>query len=207
MKRFYTFAAVVVLAILVFFGARYFQAEQQKNEVVIYLAVVGPLSTTRGEVMLNGVQIYLDEINSTVIGKRIQILKYDDENIVDVAGQKALEVAQDPNHPLIVLGHCGSDQSLRAGSVYKEYQIPAITASAPSPSVTEGNEWYFRVIIENDLQGHFIARYAKDVLGYNDISVIYVDNDYGGTLVAPAADRRRVICRGNPWTGCSCCGG
>lgn len=193
MKRTHIFIIAAVLAVLVFAGGKYYQSVQQKNQEVIYLAVVGPLSTTRGEVMLNGVQMYLDKINSTVNGRRIEVLQYDDENKVDLAGEKALEVAQDSRNPLIVLGHRGSDQSLKAGAIYKEYQIPAITASAPSPSVTEGNEWYFRVIIENNLQGHFISHYARDVLGYKNIAVIYQDNDYGGTLGRAALEQARAL--------------
>jgi branched-chain amino acid transport system substrate-binding protein len=193
MKRIYIFVTAGLVIVAAVFGIVYYRFAQQKNQDVIYLAVVGPLSTVRGEVMLNGAQMYLDEINSMVGGKRIEILGYDDENNVDIAEQKALEIAQDPRKPLIVLGHRGSDQSLRGGAVYKQYQIPAITASAPSPSVTKGNEWYFSAIIENTSQGHFIAHYAKDVLGYENITVIYQDNDYGGTLGRAVLEQARTL--------------
>ena len=102
MKRIHILVTVAVLVVIGYFGFRYYQSVQEKNRDVIYLAVVGPLSTTRGDVMLNGVQVYLDEINSTVNGKRIEIIPYDDQNDNDLAGQKALEVAQDPRNPLIV---------------------------------------------------------------------------------------------------------
>lgn len=171
---------IITLALL---GVVYFQEYQRsQGKDTIYLAVVGPINDIRGQVMVRGVEMYLDEINHTVNGKRVEIITFDDENNKDTAKLKAVEAAKDARNPLVVFGHRGSDQSLNAGQVYKEYGIPAITASAPSPSVTKDNEWYFRVIIENNLQGHFIARYAKDVLGYDTISVIYVDNDYGGTL-------------------------
>jgi branched-chain amino acid transport system substrate-binding protein len=84
--------------------------------------------------------------------------------------------------PLVVLGHRSSAASLTGGQVYKEYHIPAITGSAPATSTTKDNEWYFRVIIENESQGHFISEYVSQVMGYQNVSVIYASSEYGSTL-------------------------
>ena len=192
-KHFQKIVIAAILMLAAIFAVGYYRSMQQKDQNVIYLAVVGPLETTRGEAMVNGTQLYLDQINPTLNGKRIEILPYDDQNDVALAEQRAREIVQDPKSPLIVLGHRGSDQALKGGVIYKQYQIPAITASAPSPSVTKDNEWYFSVIIENTSQGHFIAEYARDVLKYENISVIYQDNDYGGTLGKAVLDQARKL--------------
>lgn len=182
MKNSYKYFAGMALTAIIVFAIIQIWSKQKAAEEVIYIAVAGPVTDTRGIVMLRGVEMYLNEIGNTVNGKRIEVIQFDDANDKNQSYLRAVEIADDPRKPLVVLGHRGSDQSVSAGEVYKEKHIPAITASAPSPSVTFENDWYFRVIVENNLQGHFVARYAKDVLGYDTISVIYQDNDYGGTL-------------------------
>jgi len=193
MKNSHKYFAGAALIAIVIFAVIQIWSKQKAAEEVIYIAVAGPITDTRGIVMLRGVEMYLDEIGNTVNGKRIEVLQFDDANDKNQSYLRAVEIADDPRKPLVVLGHRGSDQSISAGEVYKEKQIPAITASAPSPSVTLNNDWYFRVIVENNLQGHFVARYAKDILGFDTISVIYQDNDYGGTLGRAVLEEARRI--------------
>jgi branched-chain amino acid transport system substrate-binding protein len=105
----------------------------------------------------------------------------------------ANKVVDHPQKPLIVIGHRFSSVSTFAGPIYKENKIPAITASAPSPSVTEDNEWYFRVIIENNRQGHFVAHYIKEILKYETMTVIYQDSEYGRTLGKAAVEQAQKL--------------
>ncbi len=180
-KKLITIGIVVIAAsILVSCG---FYWNNQMNKEPIYIAVVGPMSGIRGEVMRQGVEIYLDEIgHKTASGQRIELLTFDDDNNGDLAAEKALEIATHPNAPLVVLGHRSSAASLRGGEVYKQYQVPAITGSAPATSTTKNNDWYFRVIIENESQGHFVTEYVSQVMGYQKISVIFASSEYGSTL-------------------------
>jgi branched-chain amino acid transport system substrate-binding protein len=141
------------------------------------------MSGIRGQVMRQGIEVYLDEIDhKTADGQRVELLQFDDENNGDLAAEKALEIATHPNAPLVVLGHRSSAASMRGGEVYKQYQVPAITGSAPATSTTKDNDWYFRVIIENESQGHFVTEYVSQVMGYKSISVIYASSEYGSTL-------------------------
>ena len=173
---------IVIIAALILVGCGLY-LNDQLNKEPIYIAVVGPMSGIRGEVMRQGVEIYLDEIgHKTASGHRIELLTFDDENNGDLAAEKALEIATHPDAPLVVLGHRSSAASLRGGEVYKQYQMPAITGSAPATSTTKDNDWYFRVIIENESQGHFVTEYVSQVMGYQNISVIYASSEYGSTL-------------------------
>lgn len=173
---------IVIIAASILVGCEIYRNAQMNSEP-IYFAVIGPMSGIRGEVMRQGVETYLDEIGySTASGQKIELLEFDDENNGDLAEEMALKIATHPNAPLVVFGHRSSTASLRGGEVYKQYQIPAITGSAPATSTTKDNDWYFRVIIENESQGHFIAQYVSKVMGYQNVSVIYASSEYGSTL-------------------------
>ncbi len=152
----------------------------------LQIAVVGPLSgkdQQAGQAMLNGVKLYVDEINGSggISGRRLEVIAYDDQNNKEMARKRALEIAKDSN-TLIVIGHYYSSISLEGGRIYKEYGIPAVTASATAPEVTEENDWYFRVVPDTHLQGKFSALYMKNILEQEAVNIVFEQDAYGTAL-------------------------
>ena len=152
----------------------------------LQIAVVGPLSgkdQQAGQAMLNGVKLYVDEINRSggISGRRFEVIAYDDQNNKEMARKRALEIAKDSN-TLIVIGHYYSSISLEGGKIYEEYGIPAVTASATAPEVTEDNDWYFRVVPDTHLQGKFSALYMKNILEQEAVNIVFEQDAYGTAL-------------------------
>ncbi len=153
---------------------------------VIYIAVVGPMtgeSKENGEEMVSGIKLCLDGINSSggLDGKKIELLVFDDKNDEDLAGQKAHEIVED-DKAMLVLGHDYSACSLAAGKIYRNYGVPSITAST-ADSVVKENEWCFRIIPGNSVQGAFIANYIHKVLGEDSVTIIHEETLYALDLV------------------------
>ncbi|MBF0103454.1 MAG: ABC transporter substrate-binding protein [Desulfobacterales bacterium] len=150
-----------------------------------YIAVVAPMTGTykeEGRDMLNGINMCLEEINrhGGVKGKRIKIRSYDDRNQVLASTNIASQISED-DKILMVLGHFDSDASIAAGNIYRKNGIPAITASASVPEVSIGNDFYFRIIPNNDFQGSFIANYLKNINKHH-VRIIYNKGLYGSSL-------------------------
>ena len=156
------------------------------DSVTLQIAVVGPMSgkdREGGRAMLEGVNLYVDEINRNggIKGRTLKVIVYDDQNNKATARKRAMEIAKDSN-ALVVIGHYYSSISLEGGKIYKEYGIPAVTASATAPQVTEGNDWYFRVVPDTYLQGKISALYVKNVLEKDTINIVFERDAYGRTL-------------------------
>jgi len=83
----------------------------------------------------------------------------------------------------LVIGHYFSSTSNAAGKIYQKNQIPAITASATDVSLIKNNDWYFRVVPGNDIQGNFIAHYIHNNLNVQKVNIIYENNVYSQDLV------------------------
>ena len=152
----------------------------------LQIAVIGPMSGKDhegGRAMLTGVNLYVDEVNKNggINGRKLEVITYDDQNNKMMARDKAMEIAKDSNI-LIVIGHYYSSISLEGGKIYREYGIPAITASATAPEVTEGNDWYFRVVPDTNLQGKFSALYIKNILEQEAVYIVFDQDAYGTTL-------------------------
>jgi branched-chain amino acid transport system substrate-binding protein len=152
----------------------------------LQIAVIGPMSgkdQEGGQAMLRGVNLYAEEVNTSggINGRKLEVIAYDDQNNKETARNKAMEIAKDSN-TLIVIGHYYSSISLEGGKIYEEYGIPAVTASATAPEVTEGNDWYFRVVPDTNLQGKLSALYMKNILEQEAVYIVFEQDAYGKTL-------------------------
>ena len=152
----------------------------------LQIAVIGPMSgkdQEGGQAMLRGVKLCVEEVNKSggINGSKLEVIAYDDQNNKVTARNKAMEIAKDSN-TLIVIGHYYSSISLEGGKIYKEYGIPAVTASATAPEVTKGNDWYFRVVPDTNLQGKFSALYMKNILEQEAVYIVFEQDAYGKTL-------------------------
>jgi branched-chain amino acid transport system substrate-binding protein len=176
--RLFTITLIItVLLLLALISSGLFSSKQEP----IYIALVRSMNDNfraEGKAMLRGVKLYLDAVNQAggVNGKQVKLLVYDDQADEQKAKQIALEIAKQ-NQALVVLGHLFSNACIKAGQVYQQAGIPAITPSCMADAVTEGNDWYFRVVPGNQYQGVFLANYVKRIMKHKTVSIIYDDQD------------------------------
>jgi ABC-type branched-subunit amino acid transport system substrate-binding protein len=176
---------VVILAIAIAFGlyrAGVFSNENDPIKVVV--TVLGDIENHPGtERAIKSVQLYLDKANAEggVNGRPLELVVKVDGGDPAKAGDVARDIAEN-SQALVVLGNTYSDAATVAGQVYKEYHVPVITSGATAPGVTEGNDWFFRVINDNTAQGIYIAEYSTAILGHKTAAVVFEDNSYGESL-------------------------
>ena len=156
------------------------------DEEQFHIALVGPISgksASAGKSHLQGIQLYIDNINQSggIRGKKIQLDIFDDQNNKKKAKEMALEVVMQ-GRALAVIGHNYSSSSINAGIIYKEYQIPAVSPSSTDVKVTLENEWYFRTVLNNNLQGRFLANYVHKLLKQDRVIIVSEDLTYGACL-------------------------
>ncbi|MDY6994275.1 MAG: ABC transporter substrate-binding protein, partial [Pseudomonadota bacterium] len=114
-------------------------------------------------------------------GKKLVLDIFDDRNDPQLAGIKALEIAEQ-TQAMAVIGHWYSSASISAGEVYKTYHIPAITPGSVNIQVTENNPWYFRNIYNAKASGQFLANYVKKVFHQNTVTIIHEQAAFGAYL-------------------------
>jgi len=171
---------LLLLAITGWLAYKNYPVSETKD--TIRIAFVGPLSgqnASQGNFLVKAVQLYLDQVNLAggIGGRQMVLDKYDDENKNSIAAERAKEIAR--SNAVAVIGHYYSGTSGAGGEVYKQYGIPAITPSATGVAITQSNEWYFRTVFNDDLQGRFLANYLKKVLQKNNVVVIRHDGVSG----------------------------
>lgn len=188
---------ISIIATVVIIGGLIYQFAYRANQTPIYIAIMTPgeesaLGATRR--MITSVQMYVDEVNASggVNGHPLQVITKEDGATVEGALNSLDELIQE-NKALVILGNTYSDPAIAIGPKLIEYSIPAITAGATAPKVTEGNPWFFRVVPNNTTQGESIAGYATKVLGYKSAIVVYENNEYGISLSEGFQDAFRSL--------------
>lgn len=155
------------------------------NEAIHIAFVVGLSGekAANGNSLVQGAQLYVDRVNQLggINGRKIVLDVFDDQNDPQIAQQQALEIAEQ-NRAIAVIGHRFSSCSLSAGDIYKKYHLPVITPFSTHVKVTQDNDWYFRTIFDDHLQGHFLAHYVKNVFHQKSASIIHSDDAYGNYL-------------------------
>ncbi|MFC1748920.1 ABC transporter substrate-binding protein [Pseudomonadota bacterium] len=152
----------------------------------IHIALIGPtegLGHETGKGMIQGVELYLDEINQQggINGKQIVLDRYNDGNESEQARLAAEKMISD-GRAVAVIGHWYSSCSIAAGEVYAREGIAAISSGATNNRVTKENEWYFRTIFNDGSQGHYLANYAVNILDHKTITIIHETLPYGAYL-------------------------
>ena len=123
----------------------------------------------------------------------------EDSNSNAEAGMEAAHLLVQKGQAQVIIGAAGSTVTIAiAENVSIPNQVPQISPSSTSPKMTtlaadENQDFLFRTIPSDDLQGAILARLAFGSLqhavlpssvqtGYKRVSVLYVDNDYGQGL-------------------------
>jgi branched-chain amino acid transport system substrate-binding protein len=168
------------------YAKRFTELAQEATDDFLTLAVVADLSgpsAFTGRSHVNGVRLLVDQFNRQggLNGVHIKLKAFDDRNDKAISPKVAQAIADDPT-VIGVIGHNYSSASLAAAPIYHREGVPAITPSSSNPKVTLESPWYFRSVIQSDLEAELSVYYIKAILGSDQVCVIYEDLPYGVDL-------------------------
>ncbi|MEL7648922.1 MAG: ABC transporter substrate-binding protein [Sedimentibacter sp.] len=155
---------------------------QDKEPDTIKIGVASPFTgdyAQFGDYTKDGVELAVEEINATggVLGKPVEIVYGDDKGDSKEAVSVAQKFASDKNIVGIV-GHFFSGATLAAGPIYQQNKIPTIAMASTNPEVANIGDYVYRINVGDNYQGSELAEILKEE-GYNKVSVIYDNSDYG----------------------------
>lgn len=157
---------------------------QEKAKIGALVPMTGPLQDF-GEPTLNAIRLAVKHVNEGggVLGGTLGVAVGDTQT----APQAGVDAA---NTLVSVEGVSGIVGALSSGvtmpvatSVSAVRGVPQISGASTSPAITtlDDKDFLFRTTPHDALQGVVLAQVVKKV-GYDNVSVIYVNNDYGDGL-------------------------
>ena len=134
-----------------------------------------------GQAHKNGYTVALDELNAKggVLGKKIELVYYDDQSKPDQAVQGVTKLV-DQDHVPIILGAYSSENTRAIVPVVTQKQVPLIIPTAVADNVIQtGSPWVFRICAGS---GSF-ARATLDFLKNNGdpktMAIVYENTNFG----------------------------
>ena len=151
----------------------------------IKIALVGPLSgkhKSSGTDMLRALELKISEINENggIQNRQIEILTFDDKNDKKLATEMAKKASK--SDAIAVIGHRWSSTTGKGIEVYKKFNLPVISGTATSTSLTKGNNVFFRAVPSNAQESRTLAYYLRYVLKKNQVTIIYDADAFGVNL-------------------------
>lgn len=147
---------------------------------VIKIGVFEPMtgaSAAGGQMTVEGIEL-ANSVKGEVLGREVELVIVDNKSD-KVESANAVSSLIDKDGVVAIIGSYGSSNSMAAGDIVKEKQIPAVGCSPTNPLVTLDNDYYFRVCFIDPFQGTVMANYAFNDLGAKTAAIIQdVTQDY-----------------------------
>jgi ABC-type branched-subunit amino acid transport system substrate-binding protein len=151
---------------------------QEIYKVGAAIALSGSIAVY-GEGFKKAIDLAVEEINGAggINGKKIEIVFEDNKSTPKdcvTAVRKLITVDKVP----VLFGPAGSSNFMAAAPVAQESKVVMISAQGAAPALTKAGEYIFRVFPSDVLQGKGVSDLCIS-LGYKELPVMYVNNDWG----------------------------
>src|SRR5262245_6990446 len=126
--------------------------------------------------MVNGLQMYLDEISNQMAGRKVELIVEDSQGSPNVALTTLRKLVEhDRVHIVagVLFGHLGYALAPRI----EEYKIPALFSVTAADDLTQRQKyrWVVRTGWASSQPSHPFGEYAAKTLGYKKVVVIASD--------------------------------
>jgi len=175
-----TFALIALLVGSAIFGAfllyQQFTAQQTppRIKVGLMMAFSGG-SSSMGYGANKGIQLAKKQLGAD----NIEIVQVDSKCDPKAAAE-AIKTLIDQN-VVAIIGEGCSSASVAALPAANNAKIPMISPSASSPTLSIPNDYFFRVVPPDNLQGSFMAQTIYDK-GHRRVAVFYTNEPYGNGM-------------------------
>jgi branched-chain amino acid transport system substrate-binding protein len=152
---------------------------QQGPVQVVGLVELSGTGATSGTNFDNGVKLAVKEINAAggILGRKIEYSSNDTQSQPQTA--KALAQKAVDQGAYVVMGPVFSGSIIVSMAETKRAEIPNFTGGEAASITQQGNPYIFRTSFTQTTAMPKVARYLKDSVKAQSVSIIWVNNDFG----------------------------
>lgn len=162
-------------------------APQADNSNTIKIGFITSLSgagAEAGKQMLNGLQLYLDQVHNQMAGKKIQLIVENDESSPVTAMARVRKLVENDKVSLLS-GIFFAHIMYAIAPLIEKYKIPFVDVVSGADDLTQRKRspWLVRTSWSSSQPAHPFGEYAYKNLGYKKIVTIASDYPYGYEVV------------------------
>lgn len=175
---------LVVILLTIAMVLSMFSGCAPKESEVVKIAIAAPLTgdfAEYGTGFKNAVELMVEQWNTDkggVLGKKIEVVVYDDKNNGEEAATIAEKIVGDKDI-LGVVGHFASGVCMAASPTYQEAGIVEISPSASHPDYSSEGDYIFRNNTVINVEAKEALEIAVKALGAKKVGILSVKTDWG----------------------------
>lgn len=174
---------IFLLSILIIFSC------QSKKDEAISIGVILPITGSAsvwGQNALNGIELAMTELEKE--GININAIIEDSKSATKEA-VSALQKLITNNNVQVIIGDIASSSVLAMAPIAEKNNVVLLSPGASNPDITTAGDYIFRNWQSDALEGKIGAEFVANVLGVDNIIILYVNNGYGTGLKEAFKDR------------------
>lgn len=174
---------VIALGILLFASGCIDNDNVDEQLEKIKIGAVLPLTggaAKYGENAKMGIDLAVDEINAAggINGKEIEVI-YEDGQATPQQTLSAFRKLTSVDNVPVVIGEMASSATLAIAPIAEENKVILISPASSNPSMTSSGDYVFRTALSDNYEGEEMAKVARQKLNLTNVSILYINNDYG----------------------------
>lgn len=181
MKRWGCLFSVMLAAALVLSGCEGGTKETGNTfKIGVITSLTGPAAAF-GQAHKNGYTVAVEDLNAKggVMGKKIELVYYDDQSRPDQAVQGVNKLV-DQDHVPIILGAYSSENTRAIVPAITQKQVPLVMPTATADNVmATGSPWAFRVCAGSGAYATTTIDFLKAMNAPKSVAVVYENTNFG----------------------------
>lgn len=148
-------------------------------------------NAAKGELNTNGTELAIKDINDAggILGMKVEAVYEDTQSKKEIVPNVVRKLIEQ-DKVVALVGEIASSNSIAAGPVVMELEVPAIAPTSTNPKVVTDpnddsklNPYYFRACFIDSVQGTVMANFTFNTLKYTKAALIYnIAEDYNKGL-------------------------
>jgi branched-chain amino acid transport system substrate-binding protein len=141
-----------------------------------FLSPLTGVAAPGGQDLINGMQLFLDQIHHRVAGREVQLIVENDESSAATAAAKIKKLVEQ-DHVAVLDGIILSNMAYAAVPFVERYQVPMIFPISAADDLTKRkhSHWVIRTGWSASQPAHPFGEYAYKTMGYRRVAVLGVD--------------------------------
>jgi branched-chain amino acid transport system substrate-binding protein len=181
MKPLVRYFSALLIAALLLGGCKRGQPEAGNSFKIGVITSLTGQAAAFGQAHKNGYTVALNDLNAKggVMGKKIELVYYDDQSRPDQAVQGVNKLI-DQDHVPIILGAYSSENTRAIVPAVTQKQVPLLMPTATADNVIEtGSPWAFRICAGSGAYATTTIDFLKAMNAPKNVAIVYENTNFG----------------------------
>jgi len=179
MRKLWVLWSIIIIAIIILLAVTLPKKENKEIEIGVIASLTGSIAPY-GERLVEGAELAVEETNKKdgISSKYLKLI-IEDSKSTPGGAVSAMKKLANVNKVSVVIGVIGSSLAMAIAPIAEKNKVVLMSTGASTPDYTNAGDYCFRNRPSAEQEVKKMAEVAFKTLGFEEIAILYVNNDYG----------------------------